>query len=414
MVPLAIVSFVLDAISYKIFTFHPFFIQIFDKRYYEEFIRRAWIPRNPGTNIQDWTWGGNNGDSPRFFLNTDMCLLFDIETSFPCCTRTDLTNNNGGNQCDRNGLVLSNTPCASYAPGSVLEEAADAVRLFAGERAGGGFNNDNGPFYTAFASAWSKATTNGLSGLAPFPGTSFSPTLQQLSASPTPPQPSVSPTRPQPSASPTPKPTRAPGVAFVTEQEYDAIDADIAALSTAFGNDDIARAHFLGGIVRLVAHDFMDFSINEAIPMGSDGCIDMEHPDNSGLPQDIWCDNGCPLTEVYNSNFAHISKADFWIAAANAVIRLASNNGLDLKSTYVSGRVDANSCDGQGLRLPAASGCDAVQGVFVDRMGLTLTDGVALLGAHTIGRGNELFSGHHGIWVDTEAQSVVSKWYLWR
>ena len=164
MVPLAIVSFVLDAISYKIFTFHPFFIQIFDKRYYEEFIRRAWIPRNPGTNIQDWTWGGNNGDSPRFFLNTDMCLLFDIETSFPCCTRTDLTNNNGGNQCDRNGLVLSNTPCASYAPGSVLEEAADAVRLFAGERAGGGFNNDNGPFYTAFASAWSKATTNGLSG----------------------------------------------------------------------------------------------------------------------------------------------------------------------------------------------------------------------------------------------------------
>ena len=227
-------------------------------------------------------------------------------------------------------------------------------------------------------------------------------------------RPSFSPTLPQPSASPTPKPTRAPGVAFVTEQEYDAIDADIAALSAAFGNDDIARAHFLGGIVRLVAHDFMDFSINEAIPMGSDGCIDMEHPDNSGLPQDIWCDNGCPLTEVYNSNFAHISKADFWIAAANAVIRLASNNGLDLKSTYVSGRVDAESCDGQGLRLPAASGCDAVQGVFVDRMGLTLTDGVALLGAHTIGRGNELFSGHHGIWVDTEAQSVVSKWYLWQ
>ena len=168
---------------------------------------------------------------------------------------------------------------------------------------------------------------------------------------------------------------------------------------------------FLGGIVRLVAHDFMDFNINdEGIPMGSDGCIDMDHPDNSGLPQDVWCDNGCPLTEVYNSNFSHLSRADFWVAAANAVIRIASNNELDLKDTYVSGRVDAESCVDQGLRLPAASGCDAVEGVFVDRLGLTRTDAVALLGAHTIGRGDQAFSGHHGIWVDTEAQSVVSIW----
>ena len=166
---------------------------------------------------------------------------------------------------------------------------------------------------------------------------------------------------------------------------------------------------FLGGIVRLVAHDFMDFDINDTTnQMGSDGCIDMEHPDNSGLPQDVWCDDGCPLTQVYINNFSHISKADFWIAAANAVIRLASNNELDLKNTYVSGRADADSCVDQGLRLPPATGCDAVEGVFVERLGLTRTDAVALLGAHTIGRGNQDFSGHHGIWVDTEAQSVVS------
>jgi len=156
----------------------------------------------------------------------------------------------------------------------------------------------------------------------------------------------------------------------------------------------------------------MDFDQNHGIPMGSDGCIDMDHADNSGLPQDVWCD-GCPLTEVYNNNFAHISKADFWIAAGNAVIRQSSDNALDLKSTYMSGRVDAESCVDQGLRLPAASGCDAVEGVFVERMGLTLTDGVALLGAHTIGRANELFSGHHGIWVDTEAQSTVSSYLLY-
>ena len=79
-----------------------------------------------------------------------------------------------------------------------------------------------------------------------------------------------------------------------------------------------------------------------------------------------------------------------------------------MKDAYVSGRRDADSCVGQGLRLPATSGCDAVEGVFVDRLGLTRTDAVALLGAHTIGRGDEDFSGHDGIWVDSEAQSVVS------
>lgn len=49
-----------------------------------------------------------------------------------------------------------------------------------------------------------------------------------------------------------------------------------------------------------------------------------------------------------------------------------------------------------------------MEGVFVDRLGLTRTDAVALLGAHTIGRGNTIFSGHHGIWVDTTAESTVS------
>ena len=89
----------------------------------------------------------------------------------------------------------------------------------------------------------------------------------------------------------------------------------------------------------------MDFNISDATnPMGADGCIDMNHADNSGLPQDVWCDDGCPLTDVYNGNFGHISKADFWVAAGNAVIKIASNNALDLKESYVSGRVDADSC----------------------------------------------------------------------
>ena len=100
-------------------------------------------------------------------LNTDMCLFFDIATTFPCCTDTSLSRNDGTNQCDRGGQVLRNTPCATYAAGSPRAEAASAVELFAGRRAGGGFDNDNTPFFNAFASAWGKATTNGLSGLRP-------------------------------------------------------------------------------------------------------------------------------------------------------------------------------------------------------------------------------------------------------
>lgn len=144
-------------------------IQVWDKRYYEEIFRRAWIPRNENNPDapQDWTWGGNNGASPRFMLNTDICLFFDIETTFPCCTDTGLTQNDGTNQCDRGGQVLRNTPCPGYVPGSPRAEAASAVELFAGRRAGGGFNNDNAPFFNAFRTAWNKATTNGLSNLQP-------------------------------------------------------------------------------------------------------------------------------------------------------------------------------------------------------------------------------------------------------
>ena len=66
--------------------------------------------------------------------------------------------------------MLRNTPCATYRAGSPRVEMASAVALFAGRRAGGGFNNDNAPFFNAFASAWGKATTNGLTGLQPLAG----------------------------------------------------------------------------------------------------------------------------------------------------------------------------------------------------------------------------------------------------
>jgi len=141
---------------------------IFDKGYYEEILRRAWIPRNQNDpDIQDWTWGGRNGESPRFMLNADLCLVFDIETTFPCCTNVDRFRDDGTNQCDRGNSVLSDTPCGTYPPNSPREEAQEAIYLFAQPRDQGGFRDDNGPFFDAFATAWNKATTNGWTDLQP-------------------------------------------------------------------------------------------------------------------------------------------------------------------------------------------------------------------------------------------------------
>jgi len=193
----------------------------------------------------------------------------------------------------------------------------------------------------------------------------------------------------------------------LTEDTYDAIYSDIEALSAAHA-DDVSRGHFLGGIVRLAAHDFMDHDISsDSMKMGADGCIDWQHEANSGL-NTIWCDDGCPLTQIYQEKYSLMSRADFWVASANAVIKLRSpNNALDLKTTFKWGRVDADQCPDSALRLPGASDCGQVQDVFLNRLGLTWTDAVALIGAHTLGRGSSGFSGHDGIWVDTDSESTI-------
>ena len=141
------------------------------------------------------TWGGRNEDSPRFMLNTDMCLLFDLEQTFPCCSRTDLLNNNGDNPCRE----FNETTCSVYDESSPRKEAAEAVELLA---TGGGNNirnPNNQPFYDAFETAWSKATTNGVTNLRQLDITCVIPTSDPTLSSSSNPTRSVTKT---PSASP--------------------------------------------------------------------------------------------------------------------------------------------------------------------------------------------------------------------
>jgi len=210
------------------------------------------------------------------------------------------------------------------------------------------------------------------------------------------------------SATPTATPTNdaEPCTTTFTIATYDAIDADIRELRSRIDSSDEPRAaHFVGGIVRLAAHDFMDYDPSFREVMGSDGCYDTSHPNNAGL-QSIWC-GGCELTALHETKYAHVSRADFWIAAANAVIRQTSdNNELDLIDTFRWGRRDLDSCAGSGGRLPTPARCTRVEDVF-GRMGLSWRDTVALLGAHTLGRGSRNFSGHHGTWVDGNADAQI-------
>lgn len=216
----------------------------------------------------------------------------------------------------------------------------------------------------------------------------------------------------KPTRRPTRRPTRKPvpstctrGFTYAT---YDAIEADIVQLKNGI-TDPRMRAHFLGGIVRLPAHDFMDYDPTAAIRMGADGCIEFSHSSNAGLAS-IWS-VGTPLYDLHRTKYSWISKADFWVAAANAVLRQTSVNnlstsynlGYDLRSKFRWGRIDRATCAGSGARLAVPSRCAEVERVFRTQMGLSWTDAVALLGAHTLGRGSTNFSGHEGTWKDNDS-----------
>ena len=158
----------------------------------------------------------------------------------------------------------------------------------------------------------------------------------------------------------------------------------------------------------------MDFDRRSSRRYGPDGCFDRDHPANAGL-EEIWCNgNGCVLKMIYDTKYSSlISRADFWIAAANGVIHHTSNKELDLIDTFQWGRSDRDSCPGSGDRVPAPTRCSSIEEAFITRMGLSYKDSVALMGGHTLGRGDDDLSGHHGTWVDNneDAQRFDKQYY---
>lgn len=153
----------------------------------------------------------------------------------------------------------------------------------------------------------------------------------------------------------------------------------------------------------------MDFDItSENDKLGSDGCLDFTNAANAGLP-DLWCDDedACPFKTLYDSVYSEsMSRADYWIASANAVITNASPD-QSYRLPFRWGREDRDICSSSSARLPEPTGCSEVENTFINRMNVTWTDAVALLGAHTLGRGDADFSGHPGTWVQSDDESTI-------
>jgi hypothetical protein len=128
------------------------------------------------------------------------------------------------------------------------------------------------------------------------------------------------------------------------------------------------------------------------------------------------------LNTLYPQFASKISKADFWLLAANTAIQFATTPfkgktipGMQpppytLKLPFRYGRKDDVTCSDKGL-LPAPSfSWKQMTGMFIGRIGLTVNQLTAIMGAHSLGRAQKKNSGVEGGW--TLSQSSLSNGFF--
>ncbi len=180
----------------------------------------------------------------------------------------------------------------------------------------------------------------------------------------------------------------------------------------------------VGGLVRLPFHDAVGGGRPDG-KGGANGCIDFTFAGNNGLQ--IVVTN---LTAVYSSGGfgSFMSKADFFVLAGNAAVRVASTlppgtlpqGGLPVPAAplvlpFRYGRVDDASCDGvDAAFLPSVDLSYAqVAAIFCVRLGMTPKQLVAVMGAHTLGRARGEDNGvYDGSW--SGFSSSFSIMYYWQ
>ena len=96
---------------------------------------------------------------------------------------------------------------------------------------------------------------------------------------------------------------------------------------------------------------------------------------------------------IYQRYCDSISRADFWALLGWLAINLSSNGAIPISFQY--GRKDTATCEVPRARLPSAQkGRNNIEEVFIAQMGLTLSDAVTLLGAHSLGHVHPEVSGY--------------------
>jgi hypothetical protein len=144
--------------------------------------------------------------------------------------------------------------------------------------------------------------------------------------------------------------------------------------------------------VRLAWHDAGEVDINSENQLGSDGCLSFSS-DNAGLiePSSI---PSTVLEPIWQKYCDKISRADFWVLFAKLSAEKADpTKTLSIKFEF--GRKDNLYCNLGYGRLPSAQkGLGEIERIFVTQMGLTMDDGVTLLGAHSLGHVHPYFSGY--------------------
>ena len=206
------------------------------------------------------------------------------------------------------------------------------------------------------------------------------------------------------------------GADFVfTTALYEQIETEVAEIAAGRNLNNGDRGRFFGGILRLAAHDFMDFNrlASPGEEGGSDGCLVFHEDDNKGL-EAVWVADSqdtihpVPLLQTLFEEMYEpmgMSRADYWVAIANAVVKISSPN-QDYALPFRYGRLSNEDCGFSEGRQPKANGCSDIEEVFINRMGVTWRDATALMGGHTLGGGSADASGHEGIWDNTRAGSA--------
>merc|ERR1719482_2413758 len=210
----------------------------------------------------------------------------------------------------------------------------------------------------------------------------------------------------------------------MTLADYDAVVASLRQVydlrSSYCDAEDCEQSHWAGCVLRLAAHDFMDYTLGSG---GADGCVSFDDPDNAGL-------NDCfvggsdviGLHQVYRNFCTKISLADFLVISAEAVMNITRDNvlkvdpdrqALDFRSRFKYGRVTQKQCDASFGGMPdAEKGCTAVKQNLLTPLNLTWSQAAALMGGHTIGGASLGNSGYTGRWKEANATRLFDNGYF--